>query len=220
MAKTTAPLLSFGASGQVGKSIVASKWKGRPYMRRHVIPANPQSTGQTSTRDMFNFLNQVMKRGPAIFLAPWTLFATGQVFTPRNAFMGQNIKAMRNAGSTPDTDLDNMILSPGAKGGIMPASAIATPGDDTITIAVTAPTVTPDDWTITAAQGCVIRDQDPTTGLLYDVTALEDTSSTYELAFTALASAQTYQWAAWLKWLKPDGSVAYSAETRGQALTT
>jgi len=81
MAKTTAPLLSMGASGQIGKSIVASKWKGRPYMRRHVVPANPQPAPQSSTRDIFNTLGQIYKRAPALFTDPWSLFATGQVLT-------------------------------------------------------------------------------------------------------------------------------------------
>lgn len=50
MAKTTAPLLSLDASGQIAKTLVASKWKGRQYMRRYVIPANPQTTAQTAQR--------------------------------------------------------------------------------------------------------------------------------------------------------------------------
>jgi hypothetical protein len=220
MAKTTAPLLSFGASGQIGKSIVASKWKGRSYMRRHVVPANPQTTAQTSTRDMFNFLGQVYKRAPALFTDPWDLFATGQVLTPRNAFTGQNITAMRNPGTTPDTNLNDMIMSPGAKGGIMPKSAVATPGSTQLSIAVTAPSVIPPGWTIFSAVAAAIRDQNPTSGILYDITAIEDLSSPYTCVLTGLTASVSYQWGAWLKWNKPDGTFAFSAALRGQATPT
>jgi hypothetical protein len=42
MAKTTGPLFSLTASGTVGNTITYSNWKGRPYVRRRVIPMNPQ----------------------------------------------------------------------------------------------------------------------------------------------------------------------------------
>ena len=50
MSKTIAPLLSLGASGQIAKTMVASRWKGINYMRRYVIPANPRTTGQQDQR--------------------------------------------------------------------------------------------------------------------------------------------------------------------------
>lgn len=46
MAKTTAPLFSFSASGQLAKSIVYFGWKGIDVVRSYVIPANPKSTAQ------------------------------------------------------------------------------------------------------------------------------------------------------------------------------
>ena len=49
MAKVTAPLLSFGGLGTIGKVAVYSKWKGRPYVRQYVIPGNPKTAGQTLT---------------------------------------------------------------------------------------------------------------------------------------------------------------------------
>ena len=46
MAKLKAPLLSLGASGAVGKSLVFANWKGLDIVREYVIPANPKSTAQ------------------------------------------------------------------------------------------------------------------------------------------------------------------------------
>ena len=51
MAKITGPLFSLTASGSVGKTIVYSAWKGRPYVRRLVIPMNPQNVAQTEVRN-------------------------------------------------------------------------------------------------------------------------------------------------------------------------
>jgi len=51
MAKLKAPLLSLGASGQLGKSIVFFPWKGLDVVREYVIPANPKTTAQTTQRD-------------------------------------------------------------------------------------------------------------------------------------------------------------------------
>ncbi len=50
MAKVTGPLMSMSASGQVGKGIVFSIWKGNAYVRRYLKPMNPQTAGQGDQR--------------------------------------------------------------------------------------------------------------------------------------------------------------------------
>jgi len=50
MSKVTGPLASLDASGQFGKTIVFSKWKGRNYGRLKVTPSNPQSDSQAAVR--------------------------------------------------------------------------------------------------------------------------------------------------------------------------
>lgn len=52
MAKATAPFMSIGVSGTIAKTLTASHWKGRPYLRHRVIPLNPKSTGQKTVRSM------------------------------------------------------------------------------------------------------------------------------------------------------------------------
>lgn len=220
MAKTTGPLMSFDASGQLAKSLVASKWKGRQYMRRHVVPSNPQTTAQTSTRDIFAFLNNVWRQAPGLLSDPWTVFASGQVLTDRNAFMGKNIKAMRNAGGVADTTLANFIFSAGAKSGPPPASITVTPGATQLTVAITAPTSLPTGWTIAGAIAAAIKDQDPATGVEYVITAVLDASSPYSCVLTGLTTASLYRVGAWLKWTKPDGSIAYSAQVAGSGTPT
>jgi len=53
MAKLTAPLFSFGASGKLADSLVFGSWKGLNIVRKYVIPANPQSDAQVIQRDYF-----------------------------------------------------------------------------------------------------------------------------------------------------------------------
>ncbi len=50
MAKLKAPLLSLGASGQLGKTLVFFNWKGLDVAREYVIPANPKTTAQNLQR--------------------------------------------------------------------------------------------------------------------------------------------------------------------------
>lgn len=50
MAKLKAPLFSFGASGQIAKSLVYFPWKGLDVVRQHVVPANPKSGAQVIQR--------------------------------------------------------------------------------------------------------------------------------------------------------------------------
>jgi len=204
MGKTTAPLLSFGASGQIAKTVVYSKWKGRGYARRHVVPANPQTTEQTLTRNNFSFLSSVWKVAPALFTAPWTLYARGKVLTDRNALVKFNLPVLRG-----EVDLANFVFSPGALGGLPPIAAVATPGVGQLSVAVTPPAVIPTDWTIAAAVVAVIADQDPQTGILYEITAGEDLTDPYAVVLTGL-DAVLYQVGAWLRWTRPDGSIAYS----------
>jgi len=214
MAKTTAPLLSFGGSGQIGKTMVYGSWKGRSYVRRHVVPANPQSSEQTITRNAFSFLQSVYKFAPAIVTAVWEAYASGLVLTARNGFTKFNLPVLRG-----EADLDNMVISGGANGGPPAATATPTPGSGTLSIAITAPATLPQGWTVYAAQAAIILDQDPDSGTSFVIQAGEDLTSTYAVAFSGLA-AGTYQYRAWLKWTRPDGTFAYSPDIGGQSIVT
>jgi len=53
MAKVTAPLLSFSASGKIADTLVAFSWKGISVMRQYVIPTNPNTAAQVTQRTLF-----------------------------------------------------------------------------------------------------------------------------------------------------------------------
>ena len=50
MAKLKAPLLSLGAAGAIGKSLVYFGWKGIDCAREYVVPANPKTAKQDTQR--------------------------------------------------------------------------------------------------------------------------------------------------------------------------
>lgn len=90
MVKLQAPLLSLDASGAIAGAIVYSKWKGRPYARALVRPANPKSGGQVGIRQMFKFLSQQWQNVDAGNQATWETKANQQVVSEFNAYMGYN----------------------------------------------------------------------------------------------------------------------------------
>jgi len=97
MARVTGPLLSLGGSGQIASTQVYATWKGRPYVRRYVIPSNPQTSEQTLTRNTFGWLQNVWRYMPAGALGAWNMYATNSRFTPTNGFIKQNLPQLREA---------------------------------------------------------------------------------------------------------------------------
>lgn len=96
MARATGPLMSMDASGTIGKTITYSKWKGRNYVRRWVIPHNPQSALQISTRAMMTFLSQAWAGISAPDKDSWSAFAESLKVSTFNAFIRSNQKAFGN----------------------------------------------------------------------------------------------------------------------------
>lgn len=214
MPRTTAPLLSFDARGQIGSSLVYASWKGRSYARRYVIPANPNTTDQQEVRNTFAWLNNVWRMMPANILDGWIAYADANRFTDRNGFIKVNNSPLQG-----QADLTNFLFSPSARGGPVGGAFTITPGNDQVQLQLAAPTL-PTGWTIVQANFAAIRQQDPQSGTLYTVSSAVDTTAAYDVTITGLASAQTYVVGAWFTYLKPDGTNAYGQSQMGTALTT
>ena len=215
MAKTVAPLFGFGARGSLAKAIVFATWRGVSYARRHVVPANPKTTGQVLTRDIFSNQEIRWKQGGPLMRAPWDRFAVGQKFVGRNAYIGQNIAAMRG-----DLDMANYIGSPGAKGGLAPASLVLTTVASLGIEAVVTTPAAPTGWTLTAVVCTALRDQTPEATVADVIQEGEDlVAAPYQVDFTGL-TAVTYFVQAWIRWAKPDASIAYGASISDSILVT
>lgn len=216
MPKVTAPLLSFGASGQIGNAQVYSSWKGIPYARRYVVPANPRTVKQVSNRDVWRMLNAAFLYAPAAIKQAFDAYAVGKPLTGRNKFFQDN---MRLLGIDPKpADIEGLIMSPGNGGGLPATGLVAVGGANSITVTVALPDV-PTGWTLTAGIAAAVEMQSPTddfSGKWYVVTETVDPS---EVEITGLEAATEYAVGHFLQWTKPDGSTAYSVSLSGSAVT-
>lgn len=214
MAKVTGPMLSLGATGTIAKTQTYSKWRGVAYARQRVIPGNPKTTAQTANRLRFAAASAIWKEAPPLLVTPWDVFALGKPLLGRNAFIGSYTRETQG-----ETDRDAMFFSPGARGGLSLADITLTPGAAQITVDFDTPTV-PDGWTLQSAIACAITQGDPADGPLAAAVADEDDATQAQVVFDNLLSAQAYVVGGWLRWLKPNGQIAYSASITKAATTT
>lgn len=192
MARVTAPLLSFGGAGQIAKTQVYASWKGIPYARRYVIPANPNSTEQQKTRNAFAWLNDVYQLAPQAFRDPWAAFVKGKPLTERNAWISKNLPILR-----PLTALTGIVMSPGANGGLT-TTATLTGGANQVTVALATPAVLPAGWSIVGSTGVCIQAQNPQSGTDFEIFTASDASDPYAPVITGLAATTSYFAAGWL----------------------
>lgn len=76
-AKVFAPFLSIGAKGTVAKTLTASSWKGRDYMKQRFVPNNPKSSRQVARRaSMADGVSKWRFRSDLIGAANKTLWAS------------------------------------------------------------------------------------------------------------------------------------------------
>lgn len=212
MPKTTAPLLSFGASGQIAKSMVYSTWKGIGYVRRYAIPANPKTVKQMSNRSLWQMIGNAWLFAPAAIQNAFNAFAVGKPLTGRNKFFSENQQLL--ALDPPPADIEGFVMSPG-NGGALPASVlVVTPGADTLTLTATIPDA-PSGWTIEKVWGAAILNQAPGAAFSGKWHVNSDSSDPYSVALTGLTEVGEYVVGLWIEWVKPDGKTAYSRSLTG-----
>lgn len=214
MSRTTAPLLSFSASGQIAKTQVYASWKGRPYVRRYVIPANPNTADQQEVRSAWKWLNDFYRLLPGAAAASWDAGALSRQITGRNLFLKKNLAEFRG-----DTDLADLLAVTVANGGVAPTVLTITPGNDQLTFAMLPPTL-PTGWTIEAFHGIAMKDGDPTAVNPSVITYVTDATDPYSVVMAGLLSATLYRCWGWFTYIKPDGSIAYSGQSMTTGLTT
>lgn len=140
MVKVKGPAMSLDASGSLAGALVFSKWKGRNYVRQHVVPANPKSGGQVGVRSMFKFLAQIWDGLSDANKATWEDRADDLVASTFNAFMSYNQRRWRDFNAPSKEDPATEV------GGAPTASTgVATPDIRAITLVITD-TGTPPDW--------------------------------------------------------------------------
>lgn len=206
MSKTTAPLLSFGAGGQIAKSMVYASWRGVSYARRYVVPANPRTAAQMTVRNIFANLNQFWALSPSFVQDAYNLYAQGRQFLGRNRMIGDNSPVMRAIEN--QDSMAGLIISPGARGGYAPISMDATANAADIEVDFVLPTA-PAGWTLTNAHALAFIDQASTDPFMAEILSGSDNGAPPQVTFTT-SEAGDYIVCGFLQWEKPDGTVAYS----------
>lgn len=97
MARISFSPLIVEASGKV-KDTVFSRWKGRPYIRSRVTPANPQTAAQTAVRESMARCVTLWQSLTADVKANWNTYASPFSISGYNAFVKAN-RALEQAGS-------------------------------------------------------------------------------------------------------------------------
>jgi len=92
MVKTKAPLLSLSAGGQIGKVLTASNWKGRTYIKKLTVPANPNTAAQVGVRQMMQWLTQHWDSLTPGSKTSWSIPAAIDNITPFDAFIQLNLQ--------------------------------------------------------------------------------------------------------------------------------
>lgn len=205
MSRNVAPLLSFDARGQLGKTLVYSRWKGRPYTRRYVIPSNPRSEEQTKTRTVFATLSRIWSYLPGGSVDAWQLYADNSNITARNGFAKLNLSQLRTA-----TDLSNFLLSPSAGGGLAAQDVDVTPTSGGFDVTLTAP-VLPTGWTIARASALAIEDFDPHDEVTPIVRSASVTEGPWTLSIDGLEDVTSAVVGGWFEFTKPTGSRCFGA---------
>jgi len=88
MAKWKSPLFS-DIRNKLGENVVFSMWKGRPYMRSYVVPANPKSLKQQANRDQMAkivAMYQANIKGDESIAAAWDVEALPALISGYNRF--------------------------------------------------------------------------------------------------------------------------------------
>lgn len=144
MVKVLGPMFSFEASGTIGNIATFSKWKGRPYVRQRVVPANPQSALQVATRAMMRFLSQAWASVGSTPQGTWEDLAAAAQVSPFNSYVGRNQQRFREFQAPSQS-------YPAAETGTQPVATLdsATGGPSYIDLAFTITTLN-DVW------GCMI----------------------------------------------------------------
>lgn len=213
MAKLDGPLLSLGARGQIAKAMVTSNWRGISYARKYVIPTNPKTAAQTTTRNTFSSLDDQFKRMLTNAQAPFVAAAKGRPYTARNSFLQHNIPALRG-----DSDLTDYIASPGVNGGLPGLNWTAAGGTSSGEIDVSLDFGEgPIDWEATDVIFTALPDRDPVNLMTTFVDETKEAGPgatwtpphTVSFTFTGLSAGSDYAVSGFLVWTRADGTIAY-----------
>ena len=203
--------MSLAASGTLGKAITFSVWKGIPYARVRVIPANPKTVPQQEVRGVFSTLGEMWKRFPIEARLPFEHAVRGQPLTARNKHIQQNVAALQG-----DVNCDDLVMSIAGGSAIVPITVTAVDGTNgRIACSAVAPAAPPG-YTIAYMTGVATLDGDPSPLIVLPSYAADDSAAPYawDIYF---GGDYLYQVGIFAVWTRDSDSKAFcSAAVRSQ----
>lgn len=215
MARLTAPLMSFGARGQLGKSVVFFPWKGVNSARSYVKPANPKTTAQTTHRDLFSWVHDCYKYLDSNVTAAWKAYAAGKPVTGPNVFQQKNMLNLKGAANN-----DNMIFIPAVLGGPPNQGVAVAPGASSLAVTGTPPTI-PTGWAITQMIAIAIPETTTFAETEPNISYTQVVAtSPWTANFTSLTTGVTYVVGVGWEFTRSDGKTAYGGSTNSTGVPT
>lgn len=215
MARLTAPLLSLGASGTIGKALVYASWKGIPYARVHVIPANPKTVGQQEVRGVFATLNNMYKRMGIQARLPWENAARGLPLTARNIHIRENVAALQG-----DVNMDDLVMSIATGQAIIPINVTAVDGTNGRIACFAEAPPAPVGYSLGYIVGVAVEDGDPSPALSPRVFEASDAAPPYAFDIYPLLD-EDFQVGIFARWVRnSDGKGFCSEAVRFQVTVT
>jgi len=148
MAKWKSPIFS-DIRNKLGENVVFSMWKGRPYMRSYVKPANPNSLKQQANRDHMAkiiAMYQANVKGDESIAAAWDVEALPSLISGYNIFAKYG-----RTGTVTATDLSATTISITVANSAIPADRLAVMIYDLNTTTYKLPTTKRGEGTYTEA---------------------------------------------------------------------
>ena len=207
MAKVTAPLFSFSASGTIAEALTFSSWRGIDYVRERVIPNNPQTAAQTAVRNVFANLQTIFTFMNTLARAPWADRVAGLPLTERNQHESSSLAILVG-----DANMADYVFSPTTNAPFLPLNVIVVAGVGDLTVTADAPTV-PTGWVVDAMVVRALADRNPETGAFNQAqlhAAAEDVAAPFSVVLTPLFTGEAYRVGVWMRMTSPEGDTRFS----------
>lgn len=118
MARLEGPLMSMSASGSVGGVLTFGTNKGRNFVRRLVIPANPNTPSQQGVRSAMKWVGAEWAELSAGNQATWEARAAQTNISPFAAWSSKSMDNWSNGAAPQREDPAEVLTSPGAPTGL------------------------------------------------------------------------------------------------------
>lgn len=196
MARLTGPLFSLGASGTIADTLTYAAWKGIPYVRTRVIPANPNSVAQQEVRGVFSTLNNMWKRMGVQARLPFQNAVRGVAMTDRNKHIQENVAALVD-----DPDMDDLVMSVATGQAIIPINVTAVDGTNGRVACFAEAPPAPVGYTLSYIVGVAVREGDPSPALSPTCYEASDAAAPYAFDIFCLEDVE-FQVGIFARWIR------------------